>query len=224
MSRLISVVVIGNCQAEALAWYIRRLPQNKILAKKSLFSCNWIVAERFKEHLKKIYKKDFKKYQFLHADAKSRHNLVVKDSGEIAFNIFEKERAIKKIQNADIIIFQKIQKGTSALFNHENVKIMAKDDAKLISISNFFYSKKDKKYLEGMKEREDKLRVLLKASYLIKKNPNINSHIRPEHPNVFYFLELVKEICKILDWTYYTENQVKAFLNLKFPFGQNGQK
>lgn len=214
-----SVVLIGNCQAEALAWYIRRLPKAKNLAQQGKFVCNWIVAERFKKHLKKIYKKDFKKYPFLHADALSRHRLLTEGYGDTQYNIYNERVSIGKIKNADLIIFQKISKETSDLFNYDNVKRLAKDEAELISISSFFYSEKDPSHLNGMMEREETLRVRLRASELIFNNKKINCHIRPEHPNVHYFLDLMKNICKILGWEYYKEGQLKQFLNLKFPFG-----
>lgn len=214
-----SVVLVGNCQAEALGWYLRRLPNPKKLAQQGKFVCNWIVAERFKKHLKRIYKEDFKKYPFLHADALSRHRLLIEGYGDTQYNIFNEKISIGKIKNADLIIFQKIANTTSDLFNYDNIKRLAKDEAELISISSFFYSKEDESHLNGMMEREETLRVRLRASDLIYNNKKIDCHIRPEHPNVHYFLDLIENICKIMNWEFFGEGQVKQFLNLKFPFG-----
>lgn len=213
------ISVIGNCQSEALAWYIRRLPQMRKGAKEGRVVCNWLVAEKFREHMRGIYKGKFKDYLFLHANAKNRHRLVVDNKIDHKYNLFESPKIRKTLQSSDFIIFQKIRPKTSDLLNWQKVKILANDSAKLISISSFHHEKKDNKYLREMIKKENELRVSLKASQLIKNNKKINSVDQPNHPNVFYFLDLLENICKINGWEFFNEQEVERFVKLKFPFG-----
>ena len=213
------ISVIGNCQSEALAWYIRRLPQMREGAQNGRVVCNWLVAEGFREHMRKIYKGKFKNYLFLHANAKNRHRLVIDNKMDYKYNLFDPPRIRKILQSSDYVIFQKIRPKTSDLLNWQKVKILAHDDAELISISSFFHEKKDNKYLKEMIKRENELRISLKASNLIKNNNKINSVDQPNHPNVYYFLDLVEEICKKFDWDFFSEQEVERFTKLKFPFG-----
>jgi hypothetical protein len=213
------ISVVGNCQSEALAWYIRRLPQMREGAKNGKVVCNWLVAEKFREHMKRIYKGKFRNYLFLHANAKNRHRLVINNKIDHKYNLFESQRIRKTLQCSDYVIFQKIKPKTSELLNWQKVKIFADENAKLISISSFFHEKKDNKYLKEMIKRENELRISLKASELIKNNKKINSVDQPNHPNVFYFLDLVEKICEINGWEFFNEQEVERFIKLKFPFG-----
>jgi hypothetical protein len=213
------ISVIGNCQSEALAWYIRRLPQMREGAKNGKVVCNWLVAEKFREHMKRVNKEKFAKHLFLHTNPANVHRLVTEDKGDFRFNIFKSDQIRKSLQASDYVIFQKIRPSTSKLLNWQNVKILARDDAKLISISSFFHDKKNNKFVLEMAKREAEVKVLLRATELIKNNKKINGTNLPNHPNVFYFLDLVKEICRIYDWEYFSDEEVEKYSKIRFPFG-----
>jgi len=89
----------------------------------------------------------------------------------------------------------------------------------LISISSFFHDKKNNKFVLEMAKREAEVKVLLRATELIKNNKKINGTNLPNHPNVFYFLDLVKEICRIYDWEYFSDEEVEKYSKIRFPFG-----
>ena len=214
------ISIIGNCQAEALGWYIRRLPQMIKAREDKVASCNFLVAENFSEHMKKIYgEEEYQKKLFLDTNKKNRHKLVRNDRKEYKHNIHDSMRIKKMIQHSDVIIFQKIRTETAPNLNYGRVKLLAKDEAELISISSFHYKEGKVRFERKMAAKDKELGVRIKGSELIKDREGINSVDQPNHPNYKYFLELVSDICDIMGWEYYSDDQLKYFEETKFPFG-----
>lgn len=74
---------------------------------------------------------------------------------------------------------------------------------------------------EGMLTREHKNNTDIRATDIINKHPSkIRSFHQPHgnHPNAFYFLEVMREICTRWDWDYYTDEQYQTLLEEGYPF------
>lgn len=184
------ITLLGNCQTKALSWYIEQLDQN--------FDVKWISIEKF----------------------------LPKWGSDSMFEgkpinvITNTQEATKRLQSSDYLIFQHIQSESSENYNLEKIKIHAKN-AKLISISSMFYNPDDpeQKLLNGMIERAEKYNIDIPAHKIIEKHgPKIIMRNR-NHPKVFYFLELVREICAKTGWNYYSEEQYNQYLKEGYPFG-----
>lgn len=213
------ISVIGNCQAEAIAWYLRRLPQISSASKDGKAVCNFLVAERFSDHMKQLYKEGYKGKLFLHANRKNRHRLVENNERDVKYNIHEAGKIKKMIQLSDVIVFQKIKPQTSNILNFGRVKGLAKDSAQLISIPSFHYHDKAKRFKREMDKHDKELGVRVTGDFILKRNNEIKSLDQTNHPNYLYFLEVVKIICEINGWEFFSEDQISYFNKIKFPFG-----
>ena len=184
------ITLLGNCQTKALSWYIRQLD--------SSFDVQWICIERFLDNW----------------------GPVIGFHGKRINVITDIQEAIKRLESSDYIIFQHIQTNVSENYNLNAIEKHAKN-AKLISISSFFYEPNDpnQKMLEGMIERAEQFNIDIPAHKIIQKHgPKITTQTS-NHPHVFYFLELVREICVKADWDYYSKEQHNQYLKEGYPFG-----
>jgi len=132
--------------------------------------------------------------------------------------ITDTQEATKRLQSSDYLIFQHIQSESSENYNLEKIKMHAKN-AKLISISSMLYDTDYPEYLEGMIERANKFNIDIPAHIIIEKHGSKITMQQNNHPHVFYFLELVREICAKTGWDYYSEEQYNQYLKEGYPFG-----
>jgi hypothetical protein len=130
------------------------------------------------------------------------------------------QEATNRLQSSDHLIFQHLQSESSENYNLEKIKIHAKN-AKLISISSMFYNPDDpeQKHLNGMIERAEKYNIDIPAHKIIQKHGSKITMQQINHPKVYYFLELVREICAKTGWNYYSEEQYNQYLEEGYPFG-----
>jgi hypothetical protein len=73
-----------------------------------------------------------------------------------------------------------------------------------------------------MIERAAKYNIDIPAYKLTEKHGSsikMNDPTKPRHPNTVYFLELIREICIITGWDYYSNEQYNQYLKEGFPFG-----
>jgi len=70
-----------------------------------------------------------------------------------------------------------------------------------------------------MIDRANKYNIDIPAHKIIEKHGSKIQIQRKNHPKVFYFLELVREICKKTDWDYYSDEQYNQYLKEGYPFG-----
>ena len=189
-----NITLLGNCQTKALSWYIQQLDPS--------FNVKWICIEMFLPHWGPTS-------QF---------------RGKPINVITDTQKAIKTLQSSDHLIFQHIH--SSENYNLEKIKMHAKN-AKLISISSFFYDPdiEDPKAsgLMGMIARANRFNIDIPAHKMIEKHGHKIEIVRndnaPTHPGVFYFLELVREICEKTGWDYYSDEQYNQYLKQGYPFG-----
>jgi len=70
-----------------------------------------------------------------------------------------------------------------------------------------------------MIERAEKFNIDIPAHKIIEKHGSKIGIRTFNHPKVFYFLELVREICKRNGWEYYNNEQYNQYLEDAYPFG-----
>jgi len=130
------------------------------------------------------------------------------------------ETGIDRLQQSDYVIFQHLRLNTSP---HYNLKQLKKHvtRGKLISISSFFYDPNDpdQKYLKSMIRKAERLNIDIPAHKIIEKHGSKIKIQKINHPQVFYFLELVREICAKTGWNYYSDEQYNQYLKEGYPFG-----
>lgn len=185
-----NITLLGNCQTKALSWYIQQLDLN--------FDVKWISIEKFLTGwgpARMFYEKPIN---------------VITDIQE----------ATKRLQSSDYLIFQHLHSGSSENYNLEKIKMYAKN-AKLISISSMFYEPDDleQKLLKGMMQRAEDYNIDIPAHKIIEKHGSKITMKQNNHPHVFYFLELVREICTLTGWNYYSDEQYNEYSRQRFPFG-----
>lgn len=184
-----NITLLGNCQTKALSWYIQELDPS--------FDVKWICIEKF--------------LSFWGPEPHFEN--------EPINVIADAQEGIKRLKSSDYVIFQPIDTKTSENYNQNKIQKHAKN-SKLISISSFYYDPdiKDSKKngLIGMIDRAEKLNIDIPAHKIIEKHGSeieISRKIKkPTHPHVFYFLELVREICIKTGWNYYSKNQYSQYL------------
>ena len=129
------------------------------------------------------------------------------------------KKGIERVKCSDYIIYQHTKTSTSKAYNPTELKKHAKI-AKLISISSFFYDPEEPKYFNGMKQRAKENNVDIPAHKLIEKHGSKITVAKYNHPHVFYFLELVREICEFVGWDYYSDHQYNQYYDRGYPFGK----
>lgn len=185
-----NITLLGNCQTKALSWYIQQLDPS--------FNVKWICIEIFLPNW----------------GPRSKFN------GKPINVITDTQEAIKTLKSSDYVIFQPLKTETSENYNPDQLKKYT-SRGKLISISSMFYhpNDPDQKFLKGMIKRAEEYNIDIPAHKIIEKHaPKITMRQR-NHPKVFYFLELVREICSKTGWNYYSDEQYNQYLKKGYPFG-----
>lgn len=185
------VTLLGNCQTKALSWYIQQLNQT--------FDVQWIMIQRFAPTY-------WAPEPFF--------------EGKPVNVITDLQEATKALQSSDYVIFQHIEPTISKNYNFGKLKTYVKK-SKLISITSMRYQPDDpdQENLKGMIERERLLNIDVRASKIIEKHGSKITMKEANHPHVYYFLELVREICAKTGWDYYSNEQYNRYLQEGYPFG-----
>jgi hypothetical protein len=194
------IATLGSCQLMALNWYLMQLfPKYK---------SKWVSPEIFQFWSEKS------EYTSTNSIWKSQVN----------HNIFDSNDGINYLKSADCIIYQKIKPTTSELFNYEKIDSYAKPSAKLVSLTYIHYDKNSNDPLKGMIEREELLIPDIKISKLISENPNrehFKFNQKGTHCNSVVFLEILREVCEKLEWSFFNEDKYKEIKEQYYPFGEN---
>jgi hypothetical protein len=185
------ITLLGNCQTKALTWYIQQLNEN--------FDVKWLQPEFAREF------------------AWARPGIFREKSTP---TITGTENSIERLKRSSFLIYQPISPATSKNFNFEKIKSY-NPECNFISISSFFYEPEDsqEEALKGMIDRANKYNIDIPAHKIIEKHGAKIEVQQKNHPKVFYFLELVREICKKTGWDYYSDEQYNQYLEEGYPFG-----
>jgi hypothetical protein len=189
------IATVGNCQTKALTWYIQRL-NSEFDVKFICMNNRWAWCRQ--------------QYQPKRATRR----------GEYTPTLTDRVESIDFLKSVDVIVYQHIKPKTSKYYNYEKIPEYAKADCKLISISSFVYNKDNPEYLRIMKEKADDFKISIPAHKLIEKHGDKikSGDYDDNHPNTFYFLEVMREICKLTKWNFYSSKEYEFLLERKHPF------
>lgn len=196
------ITLIGNCVNKALTWYIQQLNSD--------FDVKYIWTD--------IGMKDFA--------------LADRFKGKPTPTIVDTEEAKKRLSESDYIIYHPIRPSRIKYFNYEDIQQYKTSKCKLIPIGVFYLDigdpnsdNKHDKYIEktgliGIKERAQKHNMEIKIHKIIEKyDPADLATSNKYHPKVLFMLELVREICKLTGWKFYSDEQYDQYMKIKYPFG-----
>lgn len=188
------IALLGNCQTKALSWYINRLPLNIDVR----FIC-------------------------MYAEFPNKTDGWCEDSyhrGEYISVITDLSKSIEFLKEADFIIYQHIKPETTKYFNYMKIQEYKKQSCKLISISSFVYDEDSPETLIGMKERAIKFNINIPAHKILETHSDVIKKLEDKrHPNVYYLLEVVRQICKIANWNFYNDINYNYYIKRGYPWG-----
>jgi len=177
-----NITFIGNCQMLSLCYYFQQL-----LSKDN--NICWVS-----------YGKDF------------NHHLG-KWSVKCKNKIIDYDNSIQTIKDSDIIIYQNIDVNKSLFSNTNTLRKLTNNSCKLIKIPSIYFIYND--FSNSIKElinRENKNNVDIKVSNILYNFKNTNLMLTCVHPKTFLFLELIKILCNLLNYNFFTDEQYNNFL------------
>lgn len=185
---MIHIAFIGNCQLASLCYYLQELLKND---NKSNYTIKYL-----------IYGED------------------------MGFN-YERDHWIKKVENkvenyddskeyikiCDYVFFQEICKKKSEFSNKNSLLDLKKPTCKLTMFPSIYieYNNFDESILELI-NKENKNRVDIKVSKIFQKYKMYNLMLTVNHAKTFLFLQLVKEICYIMDINWFNQEDYDKFM------------
>ena len=128
---------------------------------------------------------------------------------QIQYNITERGKIIESLQTTDVVIYQ-------PHFDSNNiVEDTCISNQIKITIAPIFVNS-----TERMKIKEKKYNTSIRASEIIERNKDQKLYIKDKdnHPSSFLLLEIIKEICSLLDIEFYQDSQYKELLNKQYPY------
>jgi hypothetical protein len=141
-------------------------------------------------------------------NSKWPHDHQLFGSDKIKFHVFDKNKKREILQTCDVIFYQP---------NFETIELINKNSNKkyqtLIEISPIFVND-----LEFMQQKEKKYNTSIKASNIIRKHKHKKPYIKKQnHPSSLIFLDIMKELCDILNIQYYNDADHHFLLNKQYP-------
>jgi len=190
------ITTLGNCQIMALCKYIRILKPEADAKFCNVFQVHeWPRSPQFGDQV----------------------DHVISDTHE------QKRRLI----DSDFVLYQAMtpKRAGDKQFTQAGLRETNQQNATQRQLSITSFRLKDDERadtFEGMLTREHKNNTDIRATDIINKHPGlVKSMGNPDgnHPNVFYFLEVMREICTRWDWDYYSDEQYQELLEQGYPFG-----
>lgn len=188
------ISTIGNCQTQALTWYIKKLNPK--------FDVKWVQPE------------------FTREAGWAHPGVLLKESIE---TVMGEKDSINRLKQSSFLIYQPMDLNKSKNFNFQKIKSY-NPECCFISINSFYFLPGCPKQtgLSGMIERAKRFNIDIPAHKLIEKHGSKitieESSQNPAHPRVFYFLELMREICNKTGWDYYSDKQYNEYIKKEHPF------
>ena len=143
------------------------------------------------------------------------------DWSHICMNSFtEYEESLEQIKLSDVIIFQEINKNKSLFSNEETLRQMKKSTCTLIKLPSIFfhYDNYDKSLVE-LQNREIINNVTIRVSQIINKYKTETLMLTYNHPSMFLYLEILKEICLLINIDFFNKEEYSKFIDDKFDIG-----
>lgn len=193
-----NITLVGNCQTKALAWYVQQINPSfdvKWIQNRAQLESPWATSDCFE--------------------------------GKHVPTLTKPEDAIKRLKESSLVIHQILSRKASDYFHTDLIRTY-NPDCMFITISVFYLQPDhpDMPGLSGMIERETKHNHDIKAHKIFQEHSDrINIQFTqtgdpvPNHPTCVYFLEVMRKLCEITGWDYYTDEQYNQYLEEKYPFG-----
>ena len=127
--------------------------------------------------------------------------------------VLDYDIALDVIKTSDVIVYQEITKEKSQFSNTETLESNKKESCRLIKMPSIFLDYAN--YDESIKElnrREVEKQVDIMVSRIFEKYRDQCRMLSVWHPNTFLFLEVVNELCKLLNIDTFSEIQRDIFL------------
>jgi hypothetical protein len=127
--------------------------------------------------------------------------------------IIDYDNSIQAIKDSDIIIYQNIDINKSLFSNTNTLHELTNNSCKLIKIPSIYLIYND--FSNSIKElinRENENNVDIKVSNILYNFKNTNLMLTCNHPKTFLFLEIIKILCILLNYNFFTEEQYNNFL------------
>jgi hypothetical protein len=177
-----NITFIGNCQTVALCFFFQQL------LPKDNNICWVLYGEEFKMHMG-IW------------------------SVKCNNKIIDYDTSIQTIKDSDVIIYQNIDVNKSVFSNTNTLLELTKNTCKLIKIPSIYLIYRDfDNSIKELIKRENENDVDIKVSEIFYKFKHTTLMLNPRHPKTFLFLEVVKVLCTLLDYDFFTEEQYNDFL------------
>lgn len=177
-----NISFIGNCQTVSLCFYFQQLLNQNN-------NIYWIT-----------YNEDFTKHL---------GNWSVKCKNKI----IDYDNSIKIIKDSDIVIYQNININISLFSNTKTLEEITKNSCKLIQIPTTYLNYND--FDNSIKEliyRENINNVDIKTSNILYNFKDKTLMLTVNHPNTFLFMEIIKLLCNLLNYNFFTDEQYNNFL------------
>lgn len=146
------------------------------------------------------------------------------DWSHICMNSFtEYEESLEQIKLSDVIIFQEINKNKSLFSNEETLRQMKKSTCTLIKLPSIFfhYDNYDNSLIE-LQNREIINNVTIRVSQIINKYKTETLMLTYNHPSMFLYLEILKEIFLLINIDFFNKEEYSKFIDDKFDIGLPG--
>ena len=177
-----NITFIGNCQTIALCFYFQQL------LNENNNICWVLYDEEFKPHIGNW-------------------------SSKCKNKVIDYNYSIQKIKDSDIIIYQNIDVNKSSFSNTNTLCEITKNSCKLIKIPSIHLIYDD--FDNSIKElinRENENNVDIKVSNIFYKFKDNNLMLTCWHPKTFLFMEIIKLLCNLLNYNFFTEEQYNNYL------------
>ena len=163
------ITFIGNCQTLALCFYFQELLNDTE-------NIRWV-----------LYGDEFTRHVYGYA---FRCKNLIGDG----------ETIINQLQKSDVIIYQEIVKEKSLFSNQHTLEIISKKGCKLIKIPSVYLDYQNcESSIKELQLREEKNNVDIKVSLILQKYLDKNPMLSEDHPTTQIFMDMIKEICAILN-------------------------
>ncbi len=134
-------------------------------------------------------------------------------SDKVKNKIINYNLAFNVIKNSDVIIYQEISKEKSLFSNAETLQINKKESCRLIKMPSIYFDHSNyDSSIKELKRREMANKVDIVVSDIFEKYRGRTLMLSILHPNTFLFLEVIDELCKVLNIETFSKTKREMFL------------